>query len=438
MEETHETVPELPEESREILECPNPRCRVRLSIPRSEDQVQVICPRCGTSFVHPPREERPSWFVRRVRAHPIFLGIVATLWSFMVLEPWINGTLEIPPGLVRSLGLFVFWVLGSLLLDLAREPSVRWYHRRWFVLIMLLILAPLGISLLWSGSKFRKGFRIALTVIASLWFLFGILAGRTDLFEYSPQTELVNLIRSPKGDIHVDRAPESVREDLGREIRTRSQSSTESLAVPEIARRSGESIVLVRSLGLRGNTLGLGSGFVVGRNGAIATNYHVVASAHDIEVEFVDGRTYIDVELIVSDADHDLAVLQVEGVLLDLVKGLPELPEADTAEFSPVVLGNSDLMRVGEHVVAIGNPYSWENTLSDGLISGIRDLEGIELLQITAPISPGSSGGALFNMRGEVVGITTVGSTWGAQNLNFAVPVNTLKSLIAAAGQGAS
>lgn len=87
-------------------------------------------------------------------------------------------------------------------------------------------------------------------------------------------------------------------------------------------------------------------------------------------------------------------------------------------------------MQVGEPVVAIGNPYGWENTISDGLISGIREIEDLKLLQITTPISPGSSGGALFNMKGEVIGITTIGSEWGAQNLNFAIPINYLRTMI--------
>ena len=117
---------------------------------------------------------------------------------------------------------------------------------------------------------------------------------------------------------------------------------------------------------------------------------------------------------------------------IDLLK-----PDTTDETLRPVVLGDSDELEVGERVVAIGNPYSWENTLSDGLVSGIRELEGTTLLQITAPISPGSSGGALFNMKGEVIGITTIGSTWGAQNLNFAVPVNSLKALIVGRDQGA-
>lgn len=87
-------------------------------------------------------------------------------------------------------------------------------------------------------------------------------------------------------------------------------------------------------------------------------------------------------------------------------------------------------MQIGEQILAIGNPYGFENTISDGLISGIREIADFKLLQITAPVSPGSSGGALFNMKGEVIGITSIGSQWNAQNLNFAIPINTLKILV--------
>ncbi len=119
--------------------------------------------------------------------------------------------------------------------------------------------------------------------------------------------------------------------------------------------------------------------------------------------------------MIIGYPSQDIAILHIEG---------------ENKQFRPVILGNSDDLQVGERVLAIGNPYGWENTVSDGLISGIREIDDFKLLQITAPISPGSSGGALFNMKGEVIGITTIGSQWGAQNLNFAIPINSLKSLI--------
>src|ERR1035438_8100458 len=96
-----------------------------------------------------------------------------------------------------------------------------------------------------------------------------------------------------------------------------------------------------------------------------------------------------------------------------------------------LTLGNSDRVQVGEEVVAIGNPLSLESTVSNGIISGIRTVEeeGGKFVQVTTPISPGSSGGPLFNMAGEVVGITTL-YLEGGENLNFAIPINDAKLLL--------
>ena len=93
-------------------------------------------------------------------------------------------------------------------------------------------------------------------------------------------------------------------------------------------------------------------------------------------------------------------------------------------------LGDSNKIEIGEKVVAIGNPLGYERTVSDGIISGLREEKGMKYLQITTPISPGSSGGALLNMYGEVIGITSMGYLGFAQNLNFAVPINYVCSLI--------
>jgi len=160
--------------------------------------------------------------------------------------------------------------------------------------------------------------------------------------------------------------------------------------------------------------LGQGSGFVISENGAIATNYHVVESAYNVLIQFINGKSFKEVSMIASYPSYDIAILNIEEDEL----------------FLPVILGNSDNIQVGEQILAIGNPYGWENTISDGLISGIREIADFKLLQITAPVSPGSSGGALFNMKGEVIGITSIGSQWDAQNLNFAIPINLLIFLI--------
>jgi S1-C subfamily serine protease len=186
------------------------------------------------------------------------------------------------------------------------------------------------------------------------------------------------------------------------------------LTVPQIVKKWNESILLVKSIDKNGNILGQGSGFVISENGVIATNYHVVKSSHSVLIQFVNGKSYQEVSLIAGYPSNDLAILYIEK----------------DDSFLPVILGDSDNLQTGEQILAIGNPYGFENTISDGLISGIRKIGDFKLLQITAPVSPGSSGGALFNMKGEVIGITSIGSQWDAQNLNFAIPTNILKFLV--------
>ena len=127
-------------------------------------------------------------------------------------------------------------------------------------------------------------------------------------------------------------------------------------------------------------------------------------------------RFYVVDGVLASDKARDIAVIKAHG-----------------QNFRTLPLGNSDRVQVGEDVVAIGNPLSLESTVSNGIVSGIRTVEeeGGKFLQVTAPISPGSSGGPLFNMAGEVVGITTM-YLKGGENLNFAIPINDAKRLLLA------
>lgn len=170
---------------------------------------------------------------------------------------------------------------------------------------------------------------------------------------------------------------------------------------------------------------GGGTGFLIDANGTIATNHHVIAGSKQIRIKFQSGAVFEDIELLVDDSAADLALLRV-----DLLKPHDGGPKVDAA---PVILGDSDKVVVGEKAVSIGNPLGLEHTLTDGLISSRRVYEGRAWIQMSVPVSPGNSGGPLFNMRGEVIGVTTaqIGAGFGrAQNLNLAVPVNELKKLI--------
>jgi len=179
-----------------------------------------------------------------------------------------------------------------------------------------------------------------------------------------------------------------------------------TLTPAQIAARVTPSIVLIRS------STGLGTGFVVKKQGWIATNLHVIVGARELVVATPDRHEYPVVDVLAVDKERDLALLRVD------------------ADLSALVLGDSDLVRAGDSVVAIGHPLGFEDTVSNGLVSAVRVIDPtMTLLQISAPIAPGSSGGPLFSDRGEVIGVATAFSTRG-QNLNFGVPIRYLKELL--------
>ena len=174
---------------------------------------------------------------------------------------------------------------------------------------------------------------------------------------------------------------------------------------------------------------GQGSGFVYDTEGHIVTNNHVVAEADKVEVTFYDG-SIVEAEVVGSDPDSDLAVVQVDIA-----------PES----LRPIEWGNSDLLRVGQRAVAIGNPFGLEGTLTSGIISALgRSLpteQGAfripEIFQTDAAINPGNSGGPLLNSQGQVIGINTAivpnRSAFGERSflgVGFAVPANLVKRVI--------
>jgi len=176
----------------------------------------------------------------------------------------------------------------------------------------------------------------------------------------------------------------------------------------EITARSTPAIVTVRTED------GLGTGFVVRKDGWIATNFHVVRGATEVTVVFSDHREFKVVEIMNANRLHDLVILRIDA------RNLPVLP-----------LGDSDRVRPGDSVLAIGHPLGLEDTVSNGLISAVREVHaGLQVLQISAPIAPGSSGGPLFNDHGEVIGVATAVSTSG-QNLNFGLPSKYVADLVA-------
>jgi serine protease Do len=182
----------------------------------------------------------------------------------------------------------------------------------------------------------------------------------------------------------------------------------------QIAARAHAALLMIRALDANGDTLGLGTGFLVSADGKFVTNYHVIQEAARLSVKLLDGAEYREVSLVAADPASDLALMQIPGA-----SGLPAMP-----------MGSDAQMEVGDRVFVMGNPLGMGGTFTDGMVSGKRPLEGVAMLQISAPISPGSSGGPVMNERGEVIGVATM-MVMGGQNLNMAVPVRYLSPMLA-------
>ncbi len=188
-----------------------------------------------------------------------------------------------------------------------------------------------------------------------------------------------------------------------------------TFSAEDIAEKALAATVYLEMQDKNGKTLGFGSGFFVKFN-LIATNYHVIEGAAKGTAKLIGKYTTYDVEgVTATDKVNDLALLKVT-----------------TYGIKPLPLGDSGTVRIGETVYVAGNPKGLEGTFSDGIISSRRDKSGKERLQMTAPISPGSSGGPVLNRKGEVIGVSFAGhQALDAQNLNFAIPSKYLKALLA-------
>ena len=177
---------------------------------------------------------------------------------------------------------------------------------------------------------------------------------------------------------------------------------------------------------------GEGSGFVWDEEGHIVTNHHVIQGADRVTVVFAD-RTELEAKVIGTDSDSDLAVLELSE------------PKSDAR---PVVLGDSDTLKVGQMAVAIGNPFGQEFTMTTGIVSAlgrtIRSGSGPfsipEVIQADAPINPGNSGGPLLDRHGRVIGVNTqiISRNGVSSGIGFSVPINTAKRVIPALIEGRS
>ena len=187
--------------------------------------------------------------------------------------------------------------------------------------------------------------------------------------------------------------------------------------VSSLVKQIGEAVVQVKTPG------GLGSGFFLNEDGYLLTNFHVIEGETEISVEVYQQKneqlsreTYKQVKIIAINKFQDLALLHIED------KGAPK--------FKAVTLGSSDALNVGDGVFAIGSPLGLERTVTQGILSTkTRQMEGQLYLQTSTQINPGNSGGPLFNLAGEVVGVTNMKITFG-EGLGFAIPVELVKAFL--------
>jgi len=209
-----------------------------------------------------------------------------------------------------------------------------------------------------------------------------------------------------------------------------------AMSVNEIYERAAPGVVQITSIGQAGVSVlpggdprqsALGSGFVMDKAGHIVTNFHVIEGADEIRVSF-SNRDTVEATLVGADPSTDVAVLQVD---------------TSASALTPLSLGDSDKVRVGDPVVAIGNPFGLDRTATAGIVSAVQRLINSpdpnftidHVIQTDAPINHGNSGGPLLNTHGQVIGVNTQietgGISTGNVGIGFAVPSNTVKDVVA-------
>lgn len=191
-----------------------------------------------------------------------------------------------------------------------------------------------------------------------------------------------------------------------------SSTTWAQLSTPDIADTNLPSVVHIEVFNKMGEKSSTGSGFIVSANGLIVTNYHVIEGADTAKVKLQSEESFRVDGIIALDAERDFTLIKIPAVDLPIVR-----------------MGNSDNIKAGQTVIAIGSPIGLSGSVSEGIISQIRSRGEYKMIQHDAAISPGSSGGPLFNQAGEVIGINTLQYNEG-QNLNFALPINYVRGVL--------
>src|SRR5207249_3416716 len=182
--------------------------------------------------------------------------------------------------------------------------------------------------------------------------------------------------------------------------------------LPDLVRRIKPSAVAIETFDARGEKLARGSGFFIDVD-RVVTNRHVIEGAYRAEVHLNSGHSFPVKSVLAVDAEGDVALLKVD---------------APTNLVRPLSLDRTSPQE-GESIVVIGNPFGLEGSVTNGIVSAVRDIPGFgRIIQITAPISPGSSGSPVVNMQGQVIGVATLQIT-GGQSVNFAIPSERIAQL---------
>jgi len=189
-------------------------------------------------------------------------------------------------------------------------------------------------------------------------------------------------------------------------------ASLQGLTAEELAANAKESVVAVSFAGRDGRQAGLGTGFVIGADGLVATNLHVIGEARPISVQFLNGKKYDVKEVYATDRQMDLAVLKI-----------------DADSLTPLPLAKPNSLKQGAEVIVLGNPQGLRYSVVKGVNSGAREIDGKPMIQLAIPIEPGNSGGPVLDSQGRVQGIVTLKSAV-TRNLGYAVNISALKTLL--------
>jgi len=353
------------------------------------------------------------WLKTNLRQHPFVLGLLFLIWIEAFLIKRGSAKVNIFTILIFHFFLFVLWLVLVVILNLLKDKQKpKWYLRKRFVFFTLLLFSPLGLILLWSGAQFKKTTKIILTVIFGSFFIMRIIyfSNKYENFINKSSFErIVEMITEPKKKTFLKMLNRNAFANL--QFTKMPKEGRVKLAISEIASKCSSSVVSIKTKDKDGNDIGMGSGFIISPGGLIVTNFHVIESAYQAEVK-IGEDIFKEVYLVKDVPNLDIAILKINA------NNLPVLS-----------IGDSDNLLNGQFIIVLSNPWGLERSVSSGIVSAIRSKGDIKVIQMTAPVSPGSSGGPVINEYGEVIGITTLASFFMAQNLNFAIPINSLHKI---------